>query len=160
MKLAEVPLKVTERAPVNCVPEIVTVVPTEPLVGEKPLIEMVGAATGWVACGGVATVKPAVSDAVPAGVATVIVPLVAPSGTVALSCESFSTWKDAETPLKATAVAPVRCDPVIFTVVPAVPAAGAKSATAGAAAGADGGMTTGRLPPGGSTRGADWTAAG
>ena len=75
MKLvALVPLKVTAVAPVKFVPLIVTVFPTCPLVGVKPVI-----------VGGLATVtvKLLALVAMPAGVVTLSGPDVAAVGTVA-----------------------------------------------------------------------------
>jgi hypothetical protein len=66
-------LKLTLLVVVRLLPVIVTPAPTEALVGLKPLI--VG---GWV------TVKPPLLVVLPPGVVTVIGPLVAPLGTVAL----------------------------------------------------------------------------
>ena len=71
--VAPVPLKATAVAPVRLVPVITTLVPTGPLVGLKLVI--VGAA---------ATVKELALVAVPPGVVTEIVPVVAPAGTVAV----------------------------------------------------------------------------
>jgi hypothetical protein len=71
---AEVPLNVTPVAPVKLVPVIVTAVPTGPLVGLNP--EIVGAAPD--------TVKLPLLVAVPPAVVTLIGPLDAPDGTVAL----------------------------------------------------------------------------
>ena len=61
-------------APVKLVPLIVTDVPTPPLAGEKLLI--VGAGT---------TVNDVVLVAVPPGVLTVMLPVVAPAGTVSVN---------------------------------------------------------------------------
>ena len=72
MKLALTPLNVTAVAPVKFVPLIVTLVPTGPLVGEKLVI-----------VGGSTTVKAPLLIAVPPGVVTLSVPLVAPAGAVA-----------------------------------------------------------------------------
>ena len=72
LKLAFVPLNLTEVAPVKFVPFIVTLVPGDPLAGEKLL--MVGS--------GCVTVKLSVLVTVPPGVMMVIGPLVAPAGTV------------------------------------------------------------------------------
>ena len=73
MKVAVVPLKVTAVAPLKFVPLIVTLVPAGPLVGVNPVI--VGAL--------VAIVKLLALVAVPAGVVTLSVPVVAPAGAVA-----------------------------------------------------------------------------
>jgi hypothetical protein len=72
MKLALTPLKLTAVAPVKFVPLIATLVPTGPLVGEKPVI--VGALT---------TVNALALVAVPPDVVTRSGPVVAPAGTVA-----------------------------------------------------------------------------
>ena len=72
MKLALTPLNLTAVAPVKVVPLIVTVAPTAPLVGVKPVI--VGAGM---------TVKLVALVAVPPGVMTLTGPVVAPVGTVA-----------------------------------------------------------------------------
>jgi hypothetical protein len=70
------PLNVTAVAPVKRDPVIVTRVPTGPFVGVKELI--VGAAVGTV------TVKLSELVAVPAAVVTLIGPVVAPLGIVAV----------------------------------------------------------------------------
>jgi hypothetical protein len=72
--VALVPWNLTEVAPVRFVPVIVTEVPTGPPVGEKLVI------VGPVAV----TVKLEALVAVPPGVVTEIVPVVAPLGTVAV----------------------------------------------------------------------------
>ena len=72
-KVAVVPLNLTAVAPVKAVPVIVILAPTAPLVGEK--LVMVG--------GGI-TVKELALVPVPAGLDTVMVPVVAPLGTVAV----------------------------------------------------------------------------
>jgi hypothetical protein len=66
-------LKATLVAPVKFVPVIVTVVPAGPLVGLKPPI-----------VGGLITVKLPLLVVLPPGVVTLIGPLVAAVGTVAL----------------------------------------------------------------------------
>ena len=73
LKLADVPLNRTLVAPVKWLPLMVTEVPTTPLDGEKLLI--VGADPP-------VTVKFGALVAVPDGVVTVILPVVAPAGTV------------------------------------------------------------------------------
>src|SRR5437660_8637935 len=60
------------------------------------------------------------------GVATLITPVVAPLGTVAVICVSESTVKLAETPWKATLVVPVKPQPVMVTLVPGAPEVGVK----------------------------------
>ena len=69
--------------------------------------------------------------AVPLGVVTVIVPLVAPAGTVVLIEVSDLTTKVAETPLNLTDVAPVRWSPPIPTLAPAAPLPGVKPPISG-----------------------------
>ena len=71
--VALVPLKATDVAPVRLVPVITTLVPTGPLVGLKLVI-----------VGEPMTVKLLALVAVPPGVVTEIVPVVAPAGTVAV----------------------------------------------------------------------------
>ena len=66
---AALPLNLTAVAPVKLAPVIVTTVPTGPLVGEKLVIRG-------------PTVKLPALVAVPPGVVTLIVPDVAPEGTV------------------------------------------------------------------------------
>jgi hypothetical protein len=72
VKLALTALNVTAVAPMKFVPLIVTLVPSGPLVGVKPVI--VGAVT---------TVNALALVAVPPGVVTLSGPVVAPAGTVA-----------------------------------------------------------------------------
>jgi len=72
VKLALTALKVTEVAPVKFVPLMVTVVPTGPVVGAKPVI-----------VGGLTTVNALELVAVPPGVVTLSGPDLAPAGTVA-----------------------------------------------------------------------------
>ena len=83
------------------------------------------------------TVKEAVLVAVPAGVVTVITPLVAPAGTVKVMVVLLTTVKPVmATPFSVRAVAPVKSVPVTVTVtVPlARPLVGVKLAMVGAAA--------------------------
>ena len=119
VKVAAVPLKVTRVAPVKPKPEIVTGVPSDPLVGEKELILNT-------------TVKLVELVAVPAELVTVIGPLVAPLGTVALSWVSELTVKVAAVPLKCAAVVPVKPVPVMVTVCPTPPLWGEKELIMGA----------------------------
>jgi len=73
------------------------------------------------------TVKLAADVAVPEGVVTEIVPVVAPEGTVAVICvELFTVNEEATVPLNLTVVAPVRFVPVIVTFVPTHPLVGVK----------------------------------
>ncbi len=69
----------------------------------------------------------------PAGVSTVMGPLVAAAGSVAVSSPSELTVKFAATPLTRTAVAPVKALPLIATVIPAEPEAGVNEEMVGAA---------------------------
>jgi hypothetical protein len=131
--LAEAPLNLTD-AELRCEPLIVTVAPLAPLVGEND--ETVG---------GAKTVRVALDVTVPEGVVTEIGPLVAPAGTTAVSCVSEPWVKVAAAPLNVTAVAPVRCAPVMSTVAPAVALCGEKLATLGGKTGG-GGVTTVKLP--------------
>jgi len=73
VKVAVVPLNFTLVAPVKAVPVIVTLEPIAPLLGEKLVIAGVGI-----------TLKLLALVAVPAGLDTVMVPVVAPLGTVAV----------------------------------------------------------------------------
>src|SRR5439155_1137048 len=84
--------------------------------------------------GAAVTVKLVALVAVPPGVVTLIAPLVAPLGTVAVISVSELTVKAAATPLKATAVAPVKWEPLIVTPVPTGPLAGLKELIVGASA--------------------------
>ena len=69
---------------------------------------------------------------VPPGVVTAIGPLVDPDATTAVICVSLFTVKlAAGVPLNLTAVAPVRLLPVIVTVVPIGPFAGANEDSVG-----------------------------
>jgi hypothetical protein len=81
----------------------------------------------------VVTVKVVELVAVPLGVVTEIGPVVAPEGTVALIRVAFCTVKVvAETPLKRTAVAPVKFVPLIWTEVPTGPLVGLNDVIVGA----------------------------
>jgi len=123
---AALPLNATDVVAPRFVPLIVTSVPTGPLVGVKPV--MVGAAAG----GDASTVNADADVAVPVPVVTAIGPLVAPAGTVALICDALSIVKLAVDPLKVTDDASAKFEPVIVTVVPAVPLAGEKPLIDGA----------------------------
>ena len=121
VKLALVPLNPTAVASVKFVPLIVTLVPTGPLLGAKLAI-----------VGGLITVKLPALLAVPPAVVTLIVPVVAPAGTVAVIAVAEFTVKLALVPLNPTAVAPVKFVPLIVTLVPTGPLLGAKLAIVGA----------------------------
>src|SRR5439155_19507361 len=97
------------------VPLIVTLVPTGPLPGME-----------LVVVGGLITVKLPALLAVPPGVVTLIGPLVAPAGTVAVIAVAEPTVKLALVPLNSTAVAPLKLVPLIVTLVPTGPLPGVK----------------------------------
>ncbi len=115
MKLAVTELKVTEVAPVKFVPLIVTLVPTDPLVGERPVM-----------VGGLTTVNALELVAVPPAVVTLIGPVVVPADTVARIDVAEVTVKLALTELKVTEVAPLKFVPLMVTLVPTGPLVGAK----------------------------------
>ena len=121
VKLAALPLNVTDVAPVKFAPLIATPVPTRPLVGVKPV--MVGAGI---------TMKLFVLITVPPGVVTPSGPVVAPAGTVACIPVSEVTVKLAALPLNVTDVAPVKFAPLIATPVPTGPLVGVKPVMVGA----------------------------
>jgi hypothetical protein len=106
VKPAEIPLNFTEVTPVKFDPLIVTDVPATPLVGEKLVIAAP------------VKLKVPLLVAVPVGVVTEILPVVAPFGTVAVILLLFWTVKPAEIPLNFTEVAPLRFVPLIVTDVP------------------------------------------
>ena len=115
VKLALTLLNSTAVAPLKLVPLIVTLVPTGPLLGVK--LEIVG---------GLMTVKLAALLAVPSEVVTLIGPLVAPAGTVAVIAVAEPTVKLALVPLNSTALAPVKLVPLIVTLAPTGPLPGVK----------------------------------
>src|SRR6478672_12453319 len=98
--------------PVKVVPVIVTPVPTGPVAGAKELMA------------GVIVKRVVVIKGPPPGVVTVMGPVVAPAGTVVVIVPGVPSVKAAATPLKETAVAPVKAVPVIVTFVPAGPKVG------------------------------------
>jgi hypothetical protein len=122
MLVADVTVKValllpnfTAVAPVKFVPVIVTTVPTRPLWGAKPVI-----------VGGATIVKELALVAVPPGVVTMIGPVVAFAGTVAVIWDADFTLNEALTPSKVTFVVPERFVPLMVTNVPIVPLVGVK----------------------------------
>lgn len=132
VKAAVVPPNVTFVVPVKLLPAIVTFVPAVPLAGAKD--EMVGA-------GGV-TVNAVALVAVPPGVVTLIVPVDAPVGTVAVTEVSEPTVNDAEVAPNVTLVVPVKPVPVMVTLAPTGPLAGVKDEIVGTGGGAvDPGVT-------------------
>jgi hypothetical protein len=122
VKTIFVPLSLTAVAPLKSEPVMVITVPTGPLVGLKEV--MVGAST--------VTVKDAEEVAVPPAVVTLMVPVVAETGTTVVICVALTTVKVVVTPLKRTAVAPVKFVPVNVTDVPAGPLVGLKEVMVGA----------------------------
>jgi hypothetical protein len=122
VKVADVPWNFTAVAPVKLVPSIVTEVPGAPLVGLNEVIFGL-------------TVKFVELVAVPDGVVTVILPVVAPAGTAAvIFVAEFTVNDDAAVPLNFTAVAPERFAPLIVTAVPTGPLAGLNEPIVGAGA--------------------------
>jgi hypothetical protein len=87
---------------------MVTGVPTGPLLGENPAIFGV-------------TLNVPSAVATPPAVVTVIDPVSAPVGTVAVISESETTANAAGTPPKVTPVVCVRLCPLIVTTVPIAP---------------------------------------
>lgn len=124
---ADIPLNFTvfdDAVVLKLVPVIVTVDPSVPVAGLK--LAIVG--TGSV------TVKPEGDVAVFAPTATVMVPLVAPEGTVTVNCVEVAEEIDAATPLNFTvfdAAVVLKLVPVIVTVVPSVPDVGLKPVIVG-----------------------------
>src|SRR4051794_18674013 len=92
------------------------VLPTGPLVGVK--LVTVGAGT--------VTVNDPALVAVPCGVTTAILPVVAPAGTVALTEVAETGVMVAALPLNVMDVAPDRFAPEMVTTVPTGPLAGVK----------------------------------
>jgi arylamine N-acetyltransferase len=122
--MAAAPWNDTAVAAVKLRPVIVTTAPIGPLAGRTV-----------VTVGGGMTVNE-LPIPVPIGVVTDIAPVVVPTATVALIWVSEVTEKaEAVVPLKATAVAPVKAEPLIVTTVPTGPLGGATEVTVG------GGMT-------------------
>jgi hypothetical protein len=88
-----------------------------------------------VAVGFGITVNDGVLIARPPGVVTLIGPVVAPAGTVAVSCVAeLAVNVAAATPLNVTDVAPVKLLPCTVTTVPGEPVVGTNFLIAGAAA--------------------------
>jgi hypothetical protein len=123
---AAVWLNFTWLAPVKLVPLMLTEVPIGPLVGENEV--MVGKAPAPV------TVKLLELVAVPAGVVTLILPVVAPDGTVVVSCvpEGFHENDEAFVLLNFTAVVLTNLVPLIVTEVPIGPLIGERPVMSGA----------------------------
>src|SRR6185369_17167539 len=117
---AGLPLNATCVTPLNLAPVMVTGVPTVPSDGVNPVI-----------VGGYLTVNDPALCPVPAAVVTLMRPVVAPAGTVALICAEDTTVKLAEVPLNLTDVAPLKPLPLMVTVVPTGPLAGENEDTTG-----------------------------
>ena len=83
---------------------------------------------------GVRTVKLAMLVAVPPGLVTMIVPLVAPSGTLALMDVAERMLKLALLPLNCTLLVRAKSYPLMVTLVPAAPLAGEKAVMDGGTA--------------------------
>jgi hypothetical protein len=122
-------LNATAETFVKFVPVIVTLVPTTPLVGANAAI-----------VGGTNTTNGVALVAVPSDVTTVITPVVAPVGTVAVSCVALFTVNVAATPLNRTAVTlffaatgpgTMKFVPVIVTLVPTTPLVGVNAVIVG-----------------------------
>jgi hypothetical protein len=116
---AAMPWNVTAVAPVKARPVIVTEVSTRPEAGLNG--ETVGITLNVELV------------AVPAAVVTAMGPVSAPFGTLAVIWLSEFTVKLALTPLKVTAVAPVKWLPLIVTEARTLPEVGEKEEMAGAA---------------------------
>jgi len=119
--VAETPLNFTAEALVKVLPVMTTVVPTRPDVGEKLVI--------W---GG--TRNEAELEAAPAALVTLILPVVAAEGTVAVICVGELIVKVAPAVLKATALAVSKLVPVMTTEIPGTPLPGLKPVTVGGTA--------------------------
>jgi len=120
VKLAIVPLNRTAVAPMKFAPLIVTLAPTGPLAGVTLAI-----------VGGLMTVKLLALLAAPAEVVTLIGPLGASAGTVAVIAVAEPTVKLALVPLNRTALASVKFVPLIVTLVSTRPLVGVKLAIVG-----------------------------
>lgn len=90
-------------------------IPMPPIVGGLPTTTI-----------GTVTTKFDADVPVPIGVVTVIGPVVAPTGTVAVMIESLTNVNTAGIPLNDTSVTPVKLCPVIVTNCPTGPEGGAK----------------------------------
>ena len=114
-------LKVTAVAPVKFCPVMTTRPPSGAEAGVKLVIT-----------GAPMMAKGAALVAVSAPLTTVTTPELAAAGTVAVIWPALFTVKVAVVPLKRTAVAPVKLDPRMTTLVPGPPWAGAKLVMPGA----------------------------
>src|SRR5436853_5220832 len=131
------PLTVAVLVP-PAVPLMVTPAPVKPLTGLlNTAVKLIGellVGSAWPAAWSIVTVGGVVSPteklaallAVPPGVVTLIGPLVAPAGTVAVIAVAEFTVKLALVPLNSTAEAPVKLVPLMVTLVPTGPLPGVK----------------------------------
>lgn len=78
------------------------------------------------------TLNELVLDAVPPAATTLIFPVVAPAGTMAVIRVAETVWKTAGVPLKYTNVTPVKFVPLIVTAAPTRPFDGEKLVIVGA----------------------------
>src|SRR5207302_3309320 len=85
-----------------------------------------------IQCTPVTTVKVAALVPVPPAVTTAIAPVVAATGTVAVSCVLLLPVNVAVVPLNFTALTAVKSVPVMTTLAPTFPALGVKPVTVGA----------------------------
>src|SRR4051794_14704072 len=108
----------TTVAPVKDVPVMTTLSPTMPLVGLKLVI--LGSTRKLVAL-----------VAVPATLVTVILPVVAPAGTLVVMEVVETTLNVALVLLKLTSVMPVKFVPVMVTATPIAPLAGVNEVIVG-----------------------------
>lgn len=113
---AAVPLRRRLFAFMKLVPLMTTVAPTCPLVGLNPVMAGAGRST--------VTLKLAAELALPLAVVTEILPVVAPFGTVVMTCVALLTVKEAGVPLNVIAVVPLRLLPVMVTRAFTVPLEG------------------------------------
>ena len=119
---AETPLKVTAVALPRLVPVMVTGDPTNPVTGVK-----------LVNTGTPITVKLAALVPVPLGAVTLILPVVAPTGTTVVMDVADTAVNDATgVVLNMTAVTPSKLAPVMVTAVPTAAVIGENAATVGA----------------------------
>src|SRR5262249_24859483 len=110
--------KLTDVAPMKPEPEIMTIVPTRPPMGEKLVIFG-------------KTVKLSVLVTVPPAVVTLIGPVTADKGTVALIDVGERMAKELTTPPNFTDITPEKLVPEIVTLVPTRPLVGVKLSTVG-----------------------------
>lgn len=115
------PLKLTKVAPARLVPLIVMALPAKPLVG--PNVVTVG--------NGSVTTKAVGLYAVPVVVVTLILPVVAPVGMIAVSDVGLATTTDVHVKPSTFTTDPVRLVPVTVILVPTGPLAGENDVTVG-----------------------------